>query len=707
MNWINNLTIRAKLLAGFGIVILMTLIIGIIAIYDLKEIEDQNTIMFEKITAPMSELAEITNYFQRIRVNTRDIILANSQTEINDYALRFSTYRQKVDKVLTSFESTIIRQEVKDLFRNFVNDYKSYNYYADQLTILAKENRDEEALRLLREPKFITLAKTSQEQLDQLIKKKYETAMITHQASDDLVSSAIIFMIIFAVLSLLAASFISLKLSKKISVSVNEIVGRMKSLKEVCIANLKHGSEQLARGNLNISIHTGTQPIEIKSKDEFGMLAESVNMVINFTQATVESVENAVEKVKILTDETSKIVKASMEGNLSVRGNGAMLEGAYREIVDGLNKTVDTIAMPFNEANEVLKEMSNGILTVEMTGQYSGEYKKLKDSINLLLSTMNNALFEVSQAVHATASASSEISSSAEQMAAGAQEQSSQTSEVASAIEQMASTIIETSKNSGLAAEASAKAGRIAREGENTIQSTVAGMHKIAEVVSRASMMVSELGKNSDQIGEIVQVIEDIADQTNLLALNAAIEAARAGEQGRGFAVVADEVRKLAERTTKATKEIGGMIKKIQSDTSNAVDSINEGTKEVEKGMELAQKSGESLVEILKSTDSVIDIVNQVAAASEQQSSASEQISKNIEGINSVTQESAAGVQQIARATEDLSRLTVNLQELTNRFKIHADNHGHKGNGHNGNGNYRQSISKPGKAKFALEMEYN
>ncbi|MGE5497055.1 MAG: methyl-accepting chemotaxis protein [Syntrophothermus sp.] len=704
MNWINNLSIKAKLLASFGIVILMTVIIGLIAIYDLKQIEDQNTVMFEKITAPMSELADITNYFQRIRVNTRDIILANDQSEVNEYATRIYTYREKVDKLLISFESTIIRQEVKDLFKNFVNDYREYNLIADQLISLAKENRDEEGFRLLKDPKVAGLAKTSQEQLDQLIQKKYETAKATRQISDDLVSNAITFMIIFAVLSFAAASFVSLKLSKNISVSVNEIAGRMKSLKEVCIANLKQGSEQLARGDLNINIHTGTQPIEIKSNDELGMLAESVNQVITFTQATVASVENAVEKVKFLTDETSKIVKASMEGNLSVRGNGGMLEGAYKEIVEGLNKTVDTIAMPFNEANGVLKEMANGVFTVEMTGQYSGEYKKLKDSINLLLTTMNNALYEVSQAVHATASASSEISSSAEQMAAGAQEQSSQTSEVASAIEQMANTIIETSKNTGLAAEASAKAGQIARDGENIIQATVNGMNKIAEVVSRASMMVSELGKNSDQIGEIVQVIEDIADQTNLLALNAAIEAARAGEQGRGFAVVADEVRKLAERTTKATKEIGGMIKKIQSDTSNAVDSINEGTKEVEKGMELAQKSGDSLAEILKSTDSVIDIVNQVAAASEEQSSASEQISKNIEGINSVTQESAAGVQQIARATEDLSRLTVNLQELTSRFKIHAVN---RGNNVSGNNNYRQSISKPEKAKFALEMDYN
>ncbi|MHB9041660.1 MAG: methyl-accepting chemotaxis protein, partial [Melioribacteraceae bacterium] len=191
-----------------------------------------------------------------------------------------------------------------------------------------------------------------------------------------------------------------------------------------------------------------------------------------------------------------------------------------------------------------------------------------------------------------------------------------------------------------------------------------------SEVVKQSAETVQTLGKSSDQIGEIVQVIDDIADQTNLLALNAAIEAARAGEQGRGFAVVADEVRKLAERTTKATKEIATMIKQIQKDTEGAVQSMSRGTEEVEKGKVLADKAGQSLKQIISGAQDVVDMSTQVAAASEEQSSAAEQISKNIEAISNVTQESAAGVQQIARAAEDLNRLTVNLQELVLRFKI-------------------------------------
>jgi methyl-accepting chemotaxis protein len=200
-------------------------------------------------------------------------------------------------------------------------------------------------------------------------------------------------------------------------------------------------------------------------------------------------------------------------------------------------------------------------------------------------------------------------------------------------------------------------------------------MKRIADVVNRSAGTVRELGRSSDQIGEIISVIDDIADQTNLLALNAAIEAARASDQGRGFAVVADEVRKLAERTTKATKEIAEMIRKIQSDTAGALSSMDEGTTEVRNGIAFANKAGESLKEIVGVSQKVTDMVAQIAAASEEQSTASEEISRNVEAISKVSGETAQGTQQIARAAEDLNRLTENLQQLVARFTLAREDH--------------------------------
>ena len=229
---------------------------------------------------------------------------------------------------------------------------------------------------------------------------------------------------------------------------------------------------------------------------------------------------------------------------------------------------------------------------------------------------------------------------------------------------------METTRNASLAAETARISGLDAQEGGRVVKETMDGMVRIDKVVKESAATVQALGRSSDQIGEIVQVIDDIADQTNLLALNAAIEAARAGEQGRGFAVVADEVRKLAERTTKATKEIATMIKQIQKDTAGAVESMSRGTDEVEKGRALAERSGVSLTAIITGSQKVVDVVTQVAAASEEQAAASEEISKNIEAISSVTQESAAGIQQISLAAEDLNQLTANLQDLLGQFSL-------------------------------------
>jgi len=401
------------------------------------------------------------------------------------------------------------------------------------------------------------------------------------------------------------------------------------------IKKLNEAVQKVASGNLDIDM-------DIKSEDEIGVLASSFKKMAQ----NIKDVHEMLHKEK---------------NGIALKVEEAVKESEKQKAY--LTKSIDTILTEMNK-------FANGDLTVSLNVEKDDEIGKLYKGFNLAIENIRDLIGNVTEAVQATASSSSEISSSTEQMAVGAQEQSAQTNEVATAVEEMTRTILETSKNASSASEASKNAGLIAIEGGSVVTQTITGINRIADVVKQSATTVQQLGKNSDHIGEIVQVIDDIADQTNLLALNAAIEAARAGEQGRGFAVVADEVRKLAERTTKATKEIALMIKQIQKDTSGAVESMNQGTIEVEKGKELANKAGDSLKQIIAGAEIVVDLISQVAVASEEQSSAAEQISENIEAISSVTHKSAEGVQQIAEAAEDLNRLTNSLEELISKFKI-------------------------------------
>jgi methyl-accepting chemotaxis protein len=409
-------------------------------------------------------------------------------------------------------------------------------------------------------------------------------------------------------------------------------------------------AENIAEGNLDVSIRLRSE------KDEQG-----------------KSMLHMVETLQKLNSELTNLTNSSLEGNLSVRGNVNLFKGGYKRIVEGINKTLDAVILPIQDGNKILAKMATGDFTQRVEADYKGDHRLLRNSINSLGQSLGVLINNVSEAVQSTASASTEISSSTEQMAAGAKEQSAKTSEVTSSVDKMTHIILETTKSSIAAAEYAKKAGQVAEDGGRVVDETVNGMIKVAEVVNSASQTVKKLGDSSKQVGEIVQVIEEIADQTNLLALNAAIEAARAGEMGRGFAVVADEVRKLAERTTKATKEIAAMIKQIQQDTGNAVEKIEEGTIEAEKGKQLAWNAGESLKEIISSVARVVSDINHVAAASEQQGESAEQISRNIESINNVTQESSSGIQQVARTAEDLNRLTHNLENLISRFKTNQN----------------------------------
>lgn len=403
------------------------------------------------------------------------------------------------------------------------------------------------------------------------------------------------------------------------------------------VRELDEAAARVASGELNLTVEATTE-------DEIGNLAKSFNSMIRKVRGALDDVQAE---------------KSSVEQKVEEAVSKAEAREAY------LASSVETLLTAMNR-------FADGDLTASVPVENDDEIAKLFAGFNRAVSNLQQMIVEIESAVGSTAAAAGQINMSSELLATSAQEQSAQAGEVAAAVEEMATTIIENARNTTQAAEVAQDSGSIAEESSNVVRQTVDKIGQIAGVVNESAQRVERLGASSQEIGEIVSVINEIADQTNLLALNAAIEAARAGEQGRGFAVVADEVRKLAERTTSATKQIAEMIKGIQVETTEAVDAMQRGSEEVQAGITLADQAGQALERVVSGTRNTVDMISQIAAASEEQSTTSEEISRSVEMISTVSSESAQGVSQIVRATDSLNQLADNLRTIVSRFTIDA-----------------------------------
>jgi methyl-accepting chemotaxis protein len=317
-----------------------------------------------------------------------------------------------------------------------------------------------------------------------------------------------------------------------------------------------------------------------------------------------------------------------------------------------------------------LDQLGTGDLTARLPEDGNDEIASIAKAVNVFVEQTHELVIELHNGASQISSAASQLAVSSSQIAADSRDQSEAASAMAATVEQVTVSITQVSEHARDAFNASEESGNLSAHSSEIVHAATTEMAQISESVRTSSGIIQQLGQRSNEINVIVNTIKEIADQTNLLALNAAIEAARAGEQGRGFAVVADEVRKLAERTAHSTNEIANMIAQIQSETRIAVDSMEDGVKRVNEGAVLASQAEESISQVKLSAEHVMQVINNISVALNEQSAASNDISQKVEQIAQMTEENDIAVQSNDSAVRALEELAAALEKSVTRYKL-------------------------------------
>ena len=318
---------------------------------------------------------------------------------------------------------------------------------------------------------------------------------------------------------------------------------------------------------------------------------------------------------------------------------------------------------------DIVHQIAKGNLSREIATR-AGDSSSLLAAMKQMQASLRDIVAGILRTADMLAQSSHRLATSSHQVQKATEQQSDASSSTAAAVEEMTVCISQIAQNADDAQKHASETGTMAKEGSGIAQEVVAEMDKISAAVTASSGEITSLGEKSHEISNIVQVIKEIAEQTNLLALNAAIEAARAGEQGRGFAVVADEVRKLAERTALSTREISAMIETIQGGTSEAVEGMSTGLVRVNDGVRMVGRAGDSMGKIQGAVQQVLAAVDDISASLKEQSATSHLIARNVEGIARMTEETSAVVKDVSVSADELERLAADLKQSMGQFKL-------------------------------------
>lgn len=625
MKGIDNLKTGNKLLLGFGIMVLLLIATAVSGLISLQEVAAKSENMHHNQTLPIDWVGKANAALYKLRGDIYKYLLIPEERQATLQAIEED--KRIIEENIDKYRPTIITEEGKVALAEFEKAYAEYIVAVNEAIRNIDSGNLEAAQIAINDGGAVANArKKVGASMDRILEIKVQLAEQANGQNVAMAANMRLLLIGVAVLAIALAVVMALLITRSITQPLNITVSAIQSI---------------AQGDLLRDLSEAVKDKVRKRGDEFGTLGGALDGMVAYLQETAEA--------------ATAIANNDLTVTIQPRSEKDELRQAFVRMINSLRRSLEEVRQA---------AVSLGAASTQMA-QAADQAGQATNQISVTIQQVSRGITQEAESVTRTSQSVEQMSRAIDGVAKGAQEQAQAAQKASVVTGQINQAIQQVAENAQAVTQEAAKASTAAAEGVQKVQSTLDGMQAIRQKVGFSAQKVEEMGKRSAQITAIVEAIEDIASQTNLLALNAAIEAARAGEHGKGFAVVADEVRKLAERSATSTREIGELIKGIQQTVGEAVQAMQQGNQEVEKGVAQAGEAGAALQSILQSSQAVTQQAEQAAAAAQQMSASAAELVAAMDAVMAVVEENTAATEQMAAGATEVTSAIENIASVS------------------------------------------